>query len=602
MLTYQITIPGQGTFEVSSPVPLTDAQAYAAVVQQLKPTATVSPEAEKERQRLLSMPYSEVVEGAVPASEFDMASGAQIATPTEPMRLGTGGQIARGLIKGAVVDPLSGIAQLVGGQETRQRLAEYEQSYQQMRKREGAEGTEWSRLVGNVLTSIVPGGAAARGAQLLGAGRITTGVAGGVGGALALPVTQTPEEAADPNTFALQKLRDVGFSGAAGGIVAKISAALTPTLKEGVKEQLEAGVKVPPGLAYEGVPGWVFRQMESIGFGPSEKAIRESFTKSAADEVLSSIGKTVPENMKSGMQMSGYVQKAISQYYDDAFDKLGKVVPDNQFADDLRTVISNNIAGMSPRARNMFTNDIQDEIINRFKLGPVPKGAVAPQGMRQLPAMEGTELKSVNTFLKDMVTKFSKKSGDDAERLAAGYEDLLNSFRSYTSRIDKDGLIAKADEAWAKLYRFADAASGPKAAGTFRGSFSAGELERAATRQATELQAGAGVGPMGQFARRGVGVFGEEPDVIRAGYRQAIATGKGLTALGVAGGSVYLFNPALVLPVLVASGLSYKAAQQLMKNPSATRAAVQRAIEKLGPTAVGSIVAREEAKASQTAP
>jgi hypothetical protein len=593
---YKVKAPDGQIIQLRGPVGASKDEVIAKAQELYSSSAT------QEKQRLLAMPYSEMVGGLVPASEFDMASGAQVTTPTEPMQLGTGGQIARGLIKGAVVDPLAGIAQLVGGSETRQRLAEYEQSYQQMRKREGADGIEWSRLVGNVLTSIVPGAAAARGAQLLGAGRITTGVAGGVGGASTLPVTQTPEEANDPNTFALQKLRDVGFSGAAGGVIAKLSAALAPTLKEGVKEQLEAGVKVPPGLAYEGIPGWVFRQMESIGFGPSEKAIRDSFTKSAADEVLSSIGKTVPKTMKSGMQMSAYVQKAISQYYDDAFEKLGKVVPDNQFADDLRTVIADNLEGMSPRAKKIFTNDIQKELIDRFKLGPVPKGAVAPQGMKQLPSMEGTELKSVNNFLKDKIEKLGKKTGDDAERLAAGYEDLLNSFRSYTSRIDTEGLLSNADEAWAKLYRFADAASSSKAAGTFKGSFSAGELERSATRQATALQAGAGAGPMGQFTRKGVGVFGEEPDVLRAGYRQAIATGKGLTALGVAGGSVYLFNPALVLPVLVASGLSYKAAQQLMKNPSATRTAVQRAIEKLGPQAVGAIVAREEAKVGQVLP
>lgn len=594
MPTYQINIPGQGTFEVSSPVPLTDAQAYAAVMQQVKPTTVISSEAEKERQRLLSMPYSEVVDGAVPASTFDMAAGAQIPTTTEPMQLGTGGQIARGIIKGAVVDPLSGIAQLVGGTETRKQLAEYEQSYQEMRKREGADGTEWSRLIGNVLTSIAPGSAAAKGAQLLGAGKITTGIAAGVGGAAALPVTQTPEEAEDPNTFALQKLRDVGFSGAVGGAVAKISQALTPTLREGVAEQLQAGVVVPPGQAYGGIPGWVFRQMENIGFGPTEKAIRESFTKSAADEVLSSIGKTIPTDMKSGMQMSGYVQKTISQYYDDAFNKLGKVVPDNQFADDLKTVIADNLDGMSVRAKKIFTNDVQKEIIDRFKLGPVPKGAVAPQGMKQLPAMEGTELKSINNFLKDKIEKLGKRTGDDAERLAAGYEDILNSFRSYTSRIDKDGLIAKADDAWAKLYRFADAASSAKAVDKFRGSFSASELERAATRQATELQAGAGVGPMGEFSRKGVSVLGGEPDVLTAGYRQAILGGK-----IVGGGALWLFQPAIVTSVLVASGISYKAAQQLMKNPSATRVAVQRAIEKLGPSAVGAIVAREEAKSSQ---
>lgn len=580
MPTYEIEIPNLGTFRVESKTELTDAQAYQAA----------SAEAEKERQRLLAIPYSDIME---------------LGMPEEPRtQLGPVGQTIRGVVKGAVVDPLSGIAQLVGGEETRRQIAEQEQSYQAMRKREGAEGLEWSRLVGNVLTSIVPGAAAGRAAQALGAGRITTGVAAGAGGAALMPVTQAPEEA-DTNTFALQKLRDVGFSGAVGGAVAKISRALTPQLKEGVEEQLKAGVTVPPGQAYEGIPGWVFRQMENIGFGPSEKTIRESFTRSAADEVLSSIGKTIPKGMESGMQMSGYVQKTISNYYDDAFAKLGKVVPDNQFADDLRTVIADNVATMSPRAQKIFTNDIQKEIVDRFKLGPVPKGAVAPQGMRQLPAMDGTELKSVNNFLKDKIEKLGKKTGADNEALAAGYEDLLNSFRSYTSRIDKDGLLAKADEAWAKLYRFADAASTTKAIEQFGGSFSAAELSKAATRQATELQAGAGVGPMGEFARRGVGVLGGEPDVLTAGYRQAVISGKvlaPLTAAGAAGGALMLFNPAVVLSVLTASGISYKAAQQLMKNPSATRAALQRATEKLGPAAVGAIVAREEKKAGAVTP
>jgi len=543
------------------------------------------------------MPYSEMVGGLVPASEFDMASGAQVTTPTEPMQLGTGGQIARGLIKGAVVDPLAGIAQLVGGQDTRKRLAEYEQSYQQKRKEEGADGIEWSRLIGNVLTSIVPGTAAAKGAQLLGAGRTLTGIAGGVGGAAALPVTQTVEEAEDPNTFALQKLRDVGFSGLVGGGVAKISTALTPTLKEGVAEQLASGVKVAPGQAYGGVPGWVFRQMESIGFGPSEKAIRTSFTRSAGNEVLKSIDDTVPTNIKDGMQMSGFIQKKVQNFYDNALEKLGKVIPDNQFADDLRVVVADNVADMSPRAKKIFESNIQKEIIDRFKTGPIPKGAVAAPGVKQVPVADGIDLKGINNFLKKQIEVYGKKTGRDNEALAAAYEDALNSFRSYTSRVDKEGLIAKADEAWAKLYRFADAASSSKAIQQFEGSFSAAELARAATRQATELQAGAGQGPMGQFARRGVAVLGEEPDIINAGYRQAVIAGKVAT-----GGALAFFNPAVAVPILVASGISYKAAQQLMKNPSAARIAVQRAIEKIGPQAAGAIASREEAKVSQVLP
>lgn len=594
MATYTVRAPDGRIVTLSGPEGASQEDVIAQAQRLLQSKEPAQPQVSTERQRLLAMPYSD--QGVVPESTFDMASGVQIPVSTEPMKLSTGGQIARGLIKGAVVDPLAGIAQLVGGEETRRQIAEQEQSYQAMRKREGADGIEWSRLVGNVLTSIVPGAAAGRAAQALGAGRITTGVAAGAGGAALMPVTQEPDEV-DTSSFALQKLRDVGFSGAVGGAVAKISRALTPQLKEGVEEQLKAGVVVPPGQAYEGVPGWVFRQMENIGFGPSEKVIRDSFTKSAANEVLSSIDETIPNTMKTGMQMSGYVQKKISDYYDDAFTKLGRVVPDNQFADDLKTVISTNFDSMSPRAKNIFTEDIQEEIINRFNLGPVPKGTLAPQGMKQLPSMDGTELKNINKFLKEQVQKYGKKTGQDNEALAAGYEDLLNAFRSYTSRIDKDGLIGKADEAWAKLYRFADAASGAKAIEQFGGSFSAAELSKAATRQATELQAGAGVGPMGEFARKGVGIFGAEPDTLSAGYRQAVIGGK---VLG--GTALWAFQPQIVTSVLVASGLSYKAAQQLMKNPSATRAALQRATEKLGPAAVGAIVAREEKNVATVEP
>lgn len=572
MATYEITIPGRGTYEITSPTELTDQQAYQAAFQQ----------AEAERQRLLSMPYSEVVEGT------------QGMPSQEPIQFGPVGQTVRGLVKGAVVDPLQGIAQLVGGAETRQQIAEGEKAYQERRKREGADGIEWSRLVGNVLTSIVPGGAAATAAKAAGAGKVLTGAAGGVGGAAALPVTQTVEEAADPSTFALQKLRDVGFSGVAGGAVAKIGSALTPTLKEGVAEQLARGVKVSPGQAYEGVPGWVFRQMESIGFGPSEKAVRNSFTRSAGNEVLSSIDATVPATIKDGMQMSGYIQKTIQNYYDTALEKLGRVVPDNQFADDLRTVIADNVAGMTPRARKIFENSIQKEVIDRFNLGPVPKGALAPLGMKQLPSTEGINLKNINKFLKEQAEKYGKKTGADNETLAAGFEDALNAFRSYTSRIDKDGLIAKADDAWAKLYRFADAASSAKAIQQFKGSFSAEELAQAATRQATELQAGAGAGPLGTFSRQGVDILGGPPDVLSAGYRQAVIAGKLAT-----GGALAFFNPVVAMSLLTASGMSYGAAKQLMKNPSAARLAVQRAIDQIGPQAAGAIMAREETKAGQ---
>ena len=555
-------------------------QAQKLYAQQVAPSAKAAPTAE---------PYDTSVES--------MAAGIDIPVPTEPMQFSPTGQAVRGVIKGAVVDPLTGIAQMVGGAGTRQQLAEYEKAYQERRKREGADGLEWSRLIGNVATSIVPGGAAATAARAAGAGKVLTGTAAGAGGAALLPVTQTPEEAEDPSTFALQKLRDVGFSAVVGGAISKIGASLTPELKEGVAEQLALGVKVSPGQAYAGVPGWVFRQMESVGFGPFEKTVRNSFTRSAGNEVLKSIDEAVPETIKDGMQMSGYIQKTIQNYYDTALEKLGRIVPDKQFAADLRTVVADNVSSMTPRAKKIFESSIQKEVIDRFGLGPVPKGAIAPMGMKQLPSAKGLDLKNINNFLKEKAAEYGKKTGADNEALAAGFEDALNAFRSYTTRVDTDGLIAKADDAWAKLYRFADAASSAKAVQQFKGSFSAEELAQASIRQATDLQAGAGAGPLGEFARKGVNVLGGPPDVLGAGYRQAVIAGKIAT-----GGALALFNPAVALSLLTASGISYGAAKQLMKNPSATRVAVEQAIQRLGPQAAGAIIARDEMKAGQIAP
>lgn len=568
MNTYEITIPNLGTYRIDSETELNEQQVYQAV----------APEAEKERQRLLAIPYS------------DIAEVADTMPSQEPVRLGTAGRKAVGLIKGAMIDPVEAAVQLFGGEEARKGVAEREKSYQQMRKELGEEGIEGARILGNILSpaTMTGAGAGVKTAQLatkwstLFGTKVAQGVAAGAGSTILLPVT-TPQEEQD--SFWLSKAKDIGFAGLAGGVVSKIGAALTPQLKEGAEELIAQGVKVAPGQAYGGVPGWVFRQMESIGFGPSEQAIRKSFTRVAADEVLSSIGKKLPKTVKDGMQASGYVQKQISQYYDDAFIKLGTVVPDNQFANDIGEAVANASREMSPKVAKAFNQEIKANIVNKFQLGPKPpSGAIVPQGMAEIPTTSGNKLKEIDRFLKKQIEKYGK--GTDADSLArvAGYEDALNAFRAYVSRVDTTGLIAKADDAWAKLYRFADASQKAFREG---GDFSAEQLAQAAVRQGSTLQAGAGQAPMQEFAQRAVEVIGKDKDVLPLGYRQAVIAGK----IGT-GAALSFFSPLVAGPILVASGMSYTAAQALMKNPSALRKAVEAAIQKIGPSTAAAIAAQ----------
>jgi hypothetical protein len=518
---------------------------------------------------------------AQPASSSFMGNLAQAAMP-EPS--------TRSMIRGAVEDPINAIRQFFGD-EQREKVAQNEKEYQKQRELAGKQGFDGFRLVGNVLSPAVGAGAGAgiKATDFLAkwktlfSTKTAKGVAAGAGSAVVLPTT-TPQEEQD--SFFLDKAKDVGFSGLAGGVVSKIASALTPQLRPGVSEQLSRGVEVKPGQAYEGVPGWVFRQMESVGFGPSEKTIRQSFTRSSANEVLSSIDQTLPKTVKDGMQASGYVERQIGKFYDAAFDKIGKVVPDAQLANDIGSIVGTARQEMSKRADKIFNASIKANIVDKFKLGAEPAGAVAPLGMRQLPAMDGTKLKEVDKYLKKQIEKYGKGTDADSIALSTAYEDTLNAFRAYTGRVDTTGLIAKADDAWAKLYRFADAS---QKAFKEAGDFSAEQLAGAAVRQGTTLRAGAGEAPMQKFAQEALDILGAEKDILPAGYRQAVIAGKLTT-----GAALTFFSPQVAIPILVSSGLTYKAAERLMKNPSALRKAVESAIQKIGPTTAAAMLSQAQ--------
>jgi hypothetical protein len=572
-----VDIPGIG--QVAFPATMSEQEINSAAQrlynesqQQAQPQA---PAAAAQQQQ--PMPQAQ----AQPAASSFMGNLAQAAMP-EPS--------TRSMIRGAVEDPINAIRQFFGD-EQREKVAQNEKEYQKQRELAGKQGFDGFRLVGNVLSPAVGAGAGAgiKATDFLAkwktlfSTKTAKGVAAGAGSAVVLPTT-TPQEEQD--SFFLAKAKDVGFSGLAGGVISKIASALTPQLRPGVSEQLSRGVEVKPGQAYEGVPGWVFRQMESVGFGPSEKTIRQSFTRSSANEVLSSIDQTLPKTVKDGMQASGYVERQIGKFYDDAFDKIGKVVPDAQLANDIGSIVGTARQEMSKRADKIFNASIKANIVDKFKLGAEPAGAVAPLGMRQLPAMDGTKLKEVDKYLKKQIEKYGKGTDADSIALSTAYEDTLNAFRAYTGRVDTTGLIAKADDAWAKLYRFADAS---QKAFKEAGDFSAEQLAGAAVRQGTTLRAGAGEAPMQKFAQEALDILGAEKDILPAGYRQAVIAGKLTT-----GAALTFFSPQVAIPILVSSGLTYKAAERLMKNPSALRKAVESAIQKIGPTTAAAMLSQAQ--------
>lgn len=458
-------------------------------------------------------------------------------------------QVGAGIAKGAVINPVAAVAQVAGGQGGREFAQAAQQAYNTQRANAGAEGFDFAELAGSLVSPanrLIPTG---------GAGIVNRGALGGVVGASLNPVLG--EDLSFEQVLA-GKVEQMGLGALVGRVGAKVGEALVPSFRPGVQDLINKGVPVSPGQAYEGVPGWLFRQMESMGLGPSTTKVNKSFNTVVANDVLSDIGKTVPNTVKPGQNAVAFTQKEISDFYDSSLTKIGPVKFDTEYKEGVNKAIQNVLQDVAPGAERNFlekrlTNSLNAEIGGRLNKGNVT----------------GEDLKSIQEWLKDQVEK-SSGTGVVKEGLKQGYEDVLANLNKFISRIDEDGNIAKADAAWAKLYDFAQAS---KSASKTGGVFSPEQLASASTTQAnTLLQAGGGKGPLNPLAQQGIDVLGDQ---------KPFSVLKGLmigskAATGVATAAIV---PQVAIPVLVASGMAYGAAKQLMKDPSAARLAVQKALQ-----------------------
>jgi hypothetical protein len=463
-----------------------------------------------------------------------------------------GVQVGAGLAKGAVINPASAIMQLIDVKGDGRKFAEEaNKAYETQRANAGADGFDYAQLAGSVISpanKLIP--AVGPAGTVLG-----RGAAQGAIGAALNPVEGENLSASD---VLAGKIEQMGLGALVGRVGAKIGENLVPSFKPGVQDLISKGVPVSPGQAYEGVPGWLFRQMESMGLGPSTIKVNKSFNSVVANDVLSTIDQTVPKTVKPGQNSVAYAQKTISDFYDTSLSKIGPTKFDTEYKEGVNKAIQGVLKDVAPGAERDFLekrliNSLNSEIGGRIKKGTV----------------SGDDIKSIQVWLKDQVEK-STGSGVVKEGLKQSYEDVLANLNQFISRIDKDGNIAKADAAWAKLYDFAQAS---KSAAKTGGVFSPEQLAQASTTQANSvLTAGGGKGPLQGMAQQGIDVLGEQKPM-------SILKGLMIGSKAATGVATAAIVPQIAIPILTASGLSYAAAKQLMKDPSAARLAVQKAIQ-----------------------
>lgn len=474
------------------------------------------------------------------------AQGPAMQAVSQGVRRGL--QVGAGIAKGAVLNPVSAVGEFLPGGDAYS--AAVKRAYDTQRENAGAEGFDWAELAGAVVSPVnkfIPTGPA---------GSIAS--RGALGGAISGVLNPLEQENLTPSEFFSKKIEQMGLGAVVGRVGVKLGDALVPTLKPGVKELMDQGVPVSPGMAYEGMPGWVFRQMESMGLGPSTKKINTAFNTVVANDVLSSIDKTVPDTVKPGQHAVEYVKKTINDAYDDAFANIGKNKFDLEYKEGINKAISDatkNIANTAEKSlvEKRLLGSLNSEIGGRLKQGEI----------------DGNGLKNIQVWLKKQIEQ-NTGTGVVKEGLKQGYEDVLANLNKFIDRVDTAGGIRKADTAWAKLYDFAQAS---KASSKTGGIFSPEQLAQASTVQAENvLQAGAGTRPLQGLAQQGIDVLGEQTPLNL--LKATMLGSKALT-----GAATYALAPQIAIPILVSSGIAYPAAKLLMKNPSAARLAVQRALQ-----------------------
>jgi len=124
-------------------------------------------------------------------------------------------QAGGAFLRGAIYDPAAAVAQIVGGQGARERVADIEAAYQEMRSQRGDEGFEFARLGGNILSpvNLAAGAGGVRAAQALNRGVLGQAAFAGAATGVTQPLSTEPSDLA---TFISDKAEQVGISALLG--------------------------------------------------------------------------------------------------------------------------------------------------------------------------------------------------------------------------------------------------------------------------------------------------------------------------------------------------------------------------------------------------
>lgn len=441
-------------------------------------------------------------------------------------------QTGAGIAKGAVINPVAAVAQVVGGEQGRQFAEQAQTSYEKQRKAAGADGMDIAELAGSIVSpvnKIIPGGP----------------VSGAVVGGLLNPVTGQ-----DLNEFDV--IKGKAEQAIIGGVFGKTFQAALPAFKEGAQKLIQAGAELEPGQAFGGLAGGVMKTAEGLrdtlskvlGKEATPDKVNKAFTYVAVNEALAPVGKMVSKSSNDGFALVNEGVKLARKSYDEAFSKVGTVAADQEFKTAINTIRTDARNLLDPQDFAKLDKEITNNVLKRFDTTNQ--------------TIDGQGLHNIKKFLNARLENLSGATDELGMSRKNIYDNLMSQFKDYTYRIDPSGAIKAADTAYANIYRVAGAA---KKAATSSGNFSPEQLATTAASQSTTLTGGAGTAPLQQFAKDALKIVGKD--------KTGALTASDLKNLGVASGLGYtgLYNP-VVLGVAGLFGLTAEALGKLaLKNP-----------------------------------
>ena len=476
-----------------------------------------------------------------------------------------GVQIGAGIAKGAVINPVASVAQVLGGDKFAQ---DAQKAYETQRANAGATGMDWAELAGSVVSPanrILPGGIVTQSAT----------------GAMLNPVI-------GENLSYGDILSNKAQQGVVGAILGKTLDVALPAFKEGARKLLDAGVSLEPGQAFGGVGGALMRSTEGVretiynivGKGTPADKVNKAFTYATVNEALAPIGKSINKEGADGFDLVNQGVTLARKAYGEAFNKVGNVIADDTFMKSVGTITQNAKDVLEPKDYNKLMSEIKRNVVERFKpIETVTSKATGAQPGVLSRAFEtdGEKLHMIKRYLNGRLENLAGETTEVGVAKKNILQDLMDNFKQFTYRVDETGAIKAADQTYTDMFRVAAAA---KSAASKGGTFNPDQLLASATAQSGTLAGGAGTAPMQKYAREALKVIGKQEEKI-IGTR---FTPSDLKNLGVASGLGYagLFNLPVIAGATAAGTTADLLGKLALKNPAAYESLRKAALQQGG--------------------